>query len=79
MDKDCPLGVEFRVDEELFGKPGKPRAHLARTKERRHIQQWTGPDDKEPESNWMDMSHMTVELETMTAESKQHAWELETM
>ena len=27
----------------------------------------------------MDMSHTTVKLETMTAESKQHAWKLETM
>ena len=25
VDKDCPLGIEFPVDEELFGKPGKPR------------------------------------------------------
>ena len=34
---------------------------------------------KEPESNQMEMSHMTVRLETMTAEGKQHALELETM
>ena len=45
VDKDCPLGIEFRVDEELFGKPGKPRARLAQAKKRRHNQQWTGPDD----------------------------------
>ena len=31
---------------------------------------------KEPESNRMEMSHTTVKLETMTAESKQHALEL---
>ena len=34
---------------------------------------------KEPESNRVEMSHMTVKLETMTAERKQHALELETM
>ena len=34
---------------------------------------------KEPESNRMEMSHTMVRLETMTAESKQHALELETM
>ena len=79
MDKDCPLGIEVPVDGELFGKPGKLRARLARAKERRHNQQWSGPDDREPESNRMDVSHTTVELETVTAERKQHALELETM
>ena len=34
---------------------------------------------KEPESNRIEMSHTTVKLETMTAESKQHVLELETM
>ena len=34
---------------------------------------------KEPESNRMEMSHTQVKIETMTAENKQHAWELETM
>ena len=34
---------------------------------------------KEPESNRMDVSHMMVKLETVTDESKQHVWELETM
>ena len=34
---------------------------------------------KEPESNRMGMSHAMVTLTTMTAERKQHAWELETM
>ena len=100
VDKDCPLGIEFRVDEELFGKPGKPRARLARAKKRRHNQQWTGPEDstfttqlkkdqeqqamtetrlKEPESIQMDISHTRVTLATVTAESKQHALELEAM
>ena len=41
MDRDCPLGIDFRVDEELFGKPGKPRARSAREEKRRHNQQWT--------------------------------------
>ena len=27
-DKDRSLGIEFPFDKELFGKPGKPRAHL---------------------------------------------------
>ena len=31
---------------------------------------------KEPKSNQMEMSHMTIKLETMTAESRQHALEL---
>ena len=100
MDNDCPLGIEFPVDGDLFGKPGKLRACLARAKKRRHNEQWTGPDNsttttqfkknqeqqdmtetrlKEPKSNRMDMSHMTIRLETVTAESKQQAWELETM
>ena len=29
VDIDCPLGIEFLVDGEWFGKPGKPRARLA--------------------------------------------------
>ena len=70
MDRDCPLGIEFRVDEELFGKPGKPRARLARAKKRRHNKQWTGLDDREPESYRLDMSRTTVNLETATAERK---------
>ena len=100
VDKDCRLGIEFPVDGEMFGKPGKPRTCLARTKKGSHNQQWTGPDDstastqlkkdqeqqaitetklKEPESNRMEMSHTTVRPETVTAESKQQASELETM
>ena len=34
---------------------------------------------KEPKSNRKEMSHTTVYIETMTAESKQHAMELGTM
>ena len=34
---------------------------------------------KEPESNQLKMSQMTVKLKTVTAESKQHALELKTM
>ena len=41
VDKDCSLGIECSVDEELFGKTGKPRACLAREEKRRHNQQWT--------------------------------------
>ena len=36
VDKDCPLGIEFMVVGELFGKPGKLRARLARAEKRRH-------------------------------------------
>ena len=43
-DKDWSLGIEFPFDEELFEKPGKPRAHLTRTEKRRHNQQWTRLD-----------------------------------
>ena len=39
-DKDGLLGIEFPFDEELFGKPGKLRAHLTRAEKRRHNQQW---------------------------------------
>ena len=28
VDNDCPLRIELLFDKELFGKPGKPRAHL---------------------------------------------------
>ena len=28
VDKDCPLGIEFLFNRELFGKPGEPRVHL---------------------------------------------------
>ena len=40
-DKDCSLGIEFPFDQELFGKPGKPRAHLTRAEIRKNNQQWT--------------------------------------
>ena len=43
VDKDCPLGIEFPFDEELFEKPRKLRAHLNRAEKRRHNQQWTRP------------------------------------
>ena len=43
-DKDCSLGIEFPFDEELFGKPGKLRAHLTRAKKRRHSWQWPRQD-----------------------------------
>ena len=39
----------------------------------------SGTAGQEPESNRMEMSHTTVRLENVTAESKQHALELETM
>ena len=89
-----------KFDGELFGKPGKLRACLARAKKRRHNRQWTRLDNstvasqfkkdqeqqamtemrlKESKSNQMEMSHATIKLETMTAESKQLALELETM
>ena len=44
VDKDCPLGIEFPFDEELFEKPRKLRAHLTRAEKRRHNQQWTRSD-----------------------------------
>ena len=43
-DKDCSLGIEFPFDNELFGKPGKLRAHLTLAQKRRHTQEWTRPD-----------------------------------
>ena len=36
-------------------------------------------DDREPESNRLDMSHTRVKLNRVTAERKQHVWQLETM
>ena len=45
VDKDCPLGIEFLFDGQLFGKLGKPRARLAQARKWRHNQPWTGPDD----------------------------------
>ena len=100
VDKDCLLGIEFPFNGELFGNPGKLRAHLTRAEEGRHNQQWTRLNggmttvqlqkDKEqqamaemrpdvPKSNRMEMSHTPIKLETVMAESKQHALELETM
>ena len=100
---DCPLGIEFPFDGELFRKPGEPKVHLTRAEKRKHNQQWTeqlrssqttkenqrqkepeqlamtGTRLKGPKSNRMGMSHTTVKPETVTAERKQHAWELETM
>ena len=38
-DKDCPLGIEFLFNEELFEKPEKLRVHLIRAEKRRHNQQ----------------------------------------
>ena len=46
VGEDCPLGIEFQFDEELFEKPGKLRAHLTRAEKLRHNQQWTRPCDR---------------------------------
>ena len=53
VNKDCPLGIEFPFDGELFGKPREPRVRLTRAEKSGHNQQWTGQlrSSKETEEN----------------------------
>ena len=80
MDKDCPLGIEFPFDEELFERPGKLRAHLTRAEKRKHNQQWTRLGGSTTTIHLKKEQEEDPEVQRwMRAERKQQALELETM
>ena len=74
VDKDCPLGIEFPFHEELFGNPGKLRAHVTRAEKRRHNQQWTRLDGGTTTIHLKKEQEEDLEVQRwMTDEKKQQA------